>query len=200
MNNYKDAGEMFADLAVENQQAEMELKIKEIVLTAPEKLALFQTTKDERRAFVESLINALNEGELKPLDIHLQIKSMEDIISQLTDRNEKTNKNFTTAIRYNQLLLEAAEQYHQKSFEYQNAKIELKEVGTKYDYSQCNDAEYSELVAQQKEITEKVKAKERFLQTVPVKGIVITNDETGETYTVYPPSKKSTTSVAISLK
>ena len=172
----------------------------ELQLSTPEKLALFQTTRDERKSFVSDLINALNDGELKPLDIHLQIKSMEDIISQLTDRNEKTNKNFTAAIRYHQLLLEAVEQYKERSFDYQNAKFEVKEVGTKYDYSQCNDAEYFELVAQQKELTEKVKAKEKFLQTVPVKGVIVTNEETGETYTVYPPSKKSTTSVSVSLK
>jgi hypothetical protein len=172
----------------------------ELQLSTPQKLALFQTTKDERKSFVQDLITALNEGELKPLDIHLQVKAMEDIICQLTDTNEKTNKNFTAAIRYKQLLLEAAEQYSQKSFEYQNAKFEIKEVGTKYDYSMCNDEEYFELVKQKEELDKKIKAKEKFLQTIPVSGVVITSPETGETYTVYPPSKKSTTAVSVSLK
>lgn len=169
-------------------------------LSTTEKLALFETTKADRHNFVEELINKLNEGEIDPLKIHLQVKAMEDIITRLTSTDEKKNKDFAAAIRYRQLLLDAAEKYGQKSFEFNNAKIEIKETGTKYDYSLCGDLEYSDLIKQQIELDEKVKAKEKFLQVCSAKGVLITNEETGETYTVYPPSKKSTTSVAVSFK
>lgn len=161
-------------------------------------LQLFETTKQERTEFVNDIIDALNNGAIDPLQVHLQIKSMENIIDQLTNTDEKKNKNFTAAIRYRQLLLEASEKYGGKSFEFHNAKFETKETGTKYDYSNCGDTEYLELIAEKAALDAEIKAKEKFLQTVPTSGMDIRIGD--ELVTVYPPSKKSTTSISVTLK
>ena len=87
-----------------------------------------------------------------------------------------------------------------KSFMYQNAKFERKEVGIKYDYSQCNDSKLVELEAELAQITELVKARQALLKSAPQGGLIVTDPESGETYTVYPPSKQSTTSIAVTLK
>ena len=151
-------------------------------------LSLFETTKTERQSFVENVIDKIVAEEVDMLKIHKQLKSLEDISSQLQD-----NKT------YKEYLLNAAEK-HGKKFQYQNAEFIIKEVGTKYNYDNCDDVELKELTQQAEIINEKLKARQDFLKKVPHAGMVITNKETGETYEVYPPFKTSTTAVAVSLK
>lgn len=152
-------------------------------------LSLFETNKEQRQSFVSSVVSSLENGENEPLKTHFQVKCMESIIKLL-------NKN--TA--YKKAVLAAAESYGQKSFEYHNSKIEIKETGVNYDYSQCNDPVILRLHEKQKEINMEVEARETMLKTVSPKGMVITDEETGETVTIYPPSKSSTTTVAVTLK
>ena len=168
-------------------------------LTTLNILSLFETNKDQRRFFAEDIVQNLRDEVADPLKVHIQIKAMEEIINSLTNTTEKTNKNFTLAIDYKNMLLAAAEK-NGKKFQMFNAEFSIKEVGTKYDFSKCEDLELNDLIAKQVEIDLKIKAKQEFLKTIPVAGVVITNEETGETYKVYPPAKSSTTSVAVSLK
>lgn len=78
-------------------------------------------------------------------------------------------------------------------------KIELAEVGTKYDYSKCEDLTLTDLELKLSGIEKKVKQRQEFLKTVPVEGLVVTDEQTGETFKVYPPSKTSTSSYKITL-
>ena len=89
-----------------------------------------------------------------------------------------------------------AEQTRIKTAE-NDAKLAIKEVGTKYQYDQCNDSVWADLKAQAEEITKKLKEREKFLQTLPTDGSVI-NPETGEP--IYRAAKTSTTSVTVTLK
>lgn len=171
----------------------------ETQLTTSNILSLFETNKEQRTSFVNDVVDRLRNGEIDPLKVHLQIKAMEDIITGLTSTDEKKNKLFTAAIDYKAMLLQAAEKYGKK-FQLHNAEFSIKEVGTVYDWSQCNDFQLADLLSTQEQIKEKIKERQDFLKTVPVNGILITDSETGETFMVYPPSKSSTTSVAVSLK
>lgn len=158
-------------------------------LTTTSILSLFETTKVERQDFAIRVVEALDNGQVEPLKVHLQVKCMEDIIKLLN-----------TNTRYKSAVLEAAQVYGQKSFEYQNSKVEIKEMGTKYDFSKSSDPVLTSLYEQQAKIDEAVKARETMLKTIPEKGMIITDEESGETFTIYPPAKSSTTSVAITLK
>lgn len=163
-------------------------------------LSLFETTKEQRASFVTDLMDRLDSGNVSPLVIHLQLKAMQDIISCLTETDEKKNKSFLPlAKRYKALLLESAQKYGAKSFDFHNAKFEIKEVGTKYDYSQCNDNTLKDLETAYASLGESLKARQKFLQTVPVSGMTLVTED-GEAVTVYPPSKSSQTSVAVTLK
>jgi hypothetical protein len=97
-------------------------------LTTTSILSLFETTKEERQSFCLDIVSKLESGEANPLKVHLQIKAAEDLIKKL---NENTV--------YKSYLLDASQKYGAKSFEYGNAKFEIKEVGTKYDFTNCND-------------------------------------------------------------
>lgn len=157
-------------------------------LTTTGIVSLFETTKDQRQSFCIDLVKRLENGEVDPIKLHLQVKSMEDIVKQLNDN----------AI-YKSMLLDAAEK-HGKKFTFQNAEFNVREVGVKYDYSQCNDPVLAELEQQAATIGEALKARQKFLQTAPQSGLTIVIESTGEAATVYPPSKSSTTSVAVTLK
>lgn len=156
-------------------------------LTTISVLRLFETSKDERGEFVHQLIEKLDNGEADPLETHLQVKCMEDVVKQVTS-NEK----------YKEFILEAAKK-EGKSFMHHNAKFEIKEVGTKYDFESCNDQEYNELTKEFDDLKEKIKQRETFLKTIAPKGMDIITGE-GEVITIYPPVKTSTTSVAVTLK
>jgi hypothetical protein len=158
-------------------------------MSATSMLSLFETNKEQRQSFVVKVVESLEHGQVDPLKVHLQVKMMEDIIKGLNA--DKTYKSH---------VLDAAQKYGQKSFEYSNSKVEIKETGTKYDFSNCNDPVLARLHAKQAELDAEVKARETMLKSVSEKGLVITDEETGETVTIYPPSKSSSTSVAITLK
>lgn len=189
------------DMFMEQRQYEQQEVTNEPVLSPVKKLALFQTTKDERILFISNLMDEIEAGKIDPLKVHVQFKCIEDILYQLTTLDEKKNKDaFMIAKKYRAALQEAAETYGQKKFGYMNSQIEIKETGVKYDYSKCEDLELVELLKQQEILDKKVKARQDLLKTVPEKGMIFTNEESGETYTIYPPAKSSTTSIAVSLK
>jgi len=73
-------------------------------------------------------------------------------------------------------------------------KMELAEVGTKYDYQTCGDLELVNLNAQLLTIENAIKDRQTFLKTLPVSGIEIILDG-GEVAKIYPPIKTSTSSV-----
>ena len=156
-------------------------------LTTGSILSLFQTTKEQRQSFVANTINCINNGEISALNVHLQVRCMEDIIKSLKDNPE-----------YKATLLSEVEKQGKK-FNYQNAEFSVKEVGVKYDYSQCGDNSLLELYAKMDALVLEIKAKEKRLQSVNPKGEKIVTDE-GEVVELFPPSKSSTTSVVVTLK
>ena len=157
-------------------------------LTVQSILSLFQTDKAQRAAFVSDIIERLREGNAKPLEVHLQAKAMIEIAEALIDNKD-----------YRDILLEEATKYG-KAFDYQNAKFSIREVGTKYDYSKCEDLTLIDLQERAERATKALKERQDFLKVVPISGVLFTDEITGETYKIYPPSKTSTTSLVVSLK
>jgi hypothetical protein len=78
-------------------------------------------------------------------------------------------------------------------------KIELAEVGTKYDFSQCEDPTLLELERKINYLDSELANRKDFLKTVPLSGLLVTDETTGETYKVYPPSKTSTSSYKVTI-
>lgn len=154
-----------------------------------ETIKALSTIADAPITYVEigNLIHYMKQellsGEYNPLDVELKLKAMEETIKQL--RSDEEIRAF---------VLSEAEKYG-KSFEWRGAKMSIREVGVKYDYASSGDSEWALLDAQIKELTEKKKAREKFLQAIPDMGTV--SPETGET--IYRPAKTSTTSIAVTL-
>lgn len=139
------------------------------------------STKEEVQSFVQDAKDRILAGYENPLKIASQLKAFEEVVKEL--RDDKDIKEIT---------LKAAEK-EGKTFKQFGATFQVKEVGTKYDYSVCDDAEWNDLDEQIKKLTEKKKDREKFLQAV--KGEVF--DTNG--IQLHPPVKTSTTSVTVTL-
>lgn len=154
-----------------------------------EQIKALSTIADAPITYVEigNLIHFMKQellsGEYNPLDVKLKLKAIEETVKQLQDDDE---------IR--QFIMAEAEKYG-KSFEWRGAKMSIREVGVKYDYASSGDSEWALLDAEIKELTEKRKAREKFLQSIPEDGTV--SPATGEV--IYRPAKTSTTSIAVTL-
>lgn len=151
-------------------------------------LSLFQTSKSERSEFVAQILKDIENGVTDALKVHLQIKCMEDII-----------KGVTGSADYKEALLDQA-QKHGKRFSYQNAEWEIRETGVSYDYGTCGDVVYDTLARQIQELEAKLKERAEWLKAIPEGGMSVVDEETGETWRVIKPMKKSTTAVAVKLK
>ena len=146
------------------------------------------TTKEERSQLVREIFDEVLNGRINPLELHLRLKSAEEVIKQLTGLEP-----------YKAILLDEAQRYG-KSFDYQTAKIDIREVGVKYDYSGCGNSELAALYDQQKAIEARIKVIETYHKGLPSAGVQVLVHPHGELETHYPPAKSSTTSVAVTMK
>jgi len=157
-------------------------------LQTAENMAAFAVSKANREELAIQIVEAMDAGELNPLDIHYQVKAMEDFIKILSSNSRYKDYVLTEGMK------------HGKSFEFNGSKMEIKETGVKYDYSNCGDQEWSAIEVEINRRKELQKEREKFLKSVPIEGIEIVSNETGEVIKVYPPSKSSPTSIAVTLK
>jgi hypothetical protein len=157
-------------------------------LTTGHILGLLETTKAQRATFVADVVENLREGHANPLRVHLQVKCMEELVKAIKDNKE-----------YKDLLHEEAVKYG-KSFEFGNAKFEVRNGAGKLDYSVCNDPEYVEINNTVAFWEKELKEREDFLKNIPVVGIeTVTNQ--GELITIYPPTKSpAADAIAVTLK
>ncbi|MCZ2397104.1 MAG: hypothetical protein LC100_11245 [Chitinophagales bacterium] len=144
-------------------------------------------TKSEIKSIANDLVINLMEGG-DPLRMAEAVSAMELLLKELKD-----NPEFKSYVR------EEAEKYPKGFVSKSGAKIELAEVGIRYDFTSCGDTEWEMLDAQMKSLKEKIAEREKFLKNLPGVGIEQLNKETGEMITIYPPSKTSTSSYKITL-
>jgi hypothetical protein len=161
--------------------------MKENYVSTLNVLSIFDNQKEIRQAFIEDVIERVSNGEISPLKLHYQLKVMEEILEGITADNE-----------YKKIVLSEAEKIGRKFISY-NAEFQIKEAGVKYDYTNCNHSELSEINEKIQALKNRKDEIEKFLKTVPAKGMDLLNMETGEAYTVYPPVKTSTTVISTKL-
>jgi hypothetical protein len=146
------------------------------------------------------ILQAVEAGESDPLKVLAGLKAMEILVNVLTDKSPKTNKHAAKAVAFNECVLNKAGYQSEKKFSLFGATFTKTEGGTKYDYSQCNDYTLRLLEKAAKDATDALKKRQEFLKMVPVEGVPVIDLETGETYTVYPPAKSSTSTLSVSFK
>lgn len=142
-------------------------------------------TKAEIDNFARIVIEQIDLGEFQDV---LKFSARFKALAKLEE------KLFSNAL-FKDAVLEAAEKYG-KSFEKGNAKFDIRETGTSYDYACCGDVEWERLDSEIKTLTEKKKARETFLKSITGEMTVFGEDGAQ----IMPAIKRSITSVVITLK
>lgn len=133
-------------------------------------------TKEDIPAVVNGIVESVLEKG-NPLFVGESMKIMEEIIEGV-----KSNKKFKD------YALDEITKYGKGGYvSPSGAKIELFEAGGQYNFKNCNDPVVIDL-------EEKLKARKEFLKKLPPEGLVVTDQRTGETTTIYPAQKPLTTS------
>lgn len=146
--------------------------------TAMGALRLLASTQSQIDNFSDQLIQDVKSGEVNPLELILQLKAMEKV----TERVKK---------EIHENVMTAADKYPGTVFEFMGNKVEKAELGTKYLYETCNDLTYNRLSKELKERTE-------FLKAVKAPTTIV-DESTGETWTILPPKKQSSTGLKITI-
>lgn len=163
------------------------MEIQPIYPSSPrELLTLMASTSTQIDVFSDGVIESVQNGEINPLSVLIQLKAM-----------EKATERILKEIKAN-LLAEAAK-YTGNEFEYMGNKITKAEHGTKYDYSNCGDPDLK-IFEDQKAILEKgIKERQEFLKALKAP-LNFIHDLTGEVCILTPPNKKSTSGLNVSIK
>lgn len=132
----------------------------------------------------QSVDNLLEQGN--PLEMAETIAALEEFLT-LVKKDD----------RFKSYVLEETAKYGKGLTTSSGAKIELAEVGTKYDYTVCEDECYSDLMKKKAELDREIKHREQFLKAVPDGGCEIVYED--QVIKVYPPAKSSTSSYKITL-
>lgn len=154
--------------------------------TALSTLSILPSNRDQLKTFSRMLKDEILASDKDPLKILVQLKFIEKLIEDiLKDEN----------IEYH-FLKEFFLYEKEKVIEVGGAKLMQSEVGVKYDYEASGDPKWFDLDKQAKEIAEKKKEREKFLQSIPYDNGVV-DPETGVFIT--RPPKTSKTKVKVTL-
>lgn len=146
----------------------------------------FPSTKDQISMFVHKTVQEVKAGNVNALQLKAQLKCFEKV-AEAIDKETKFEQ------------LTERMKYKEKTIELYGAKIEVAEVGTKYDYSVCNDPCWNELNENIEKLAEAKKQRETFLKSIS-QPIGITDEFTqGETVVINPPVKSSTTGLKFTI-
>ena len=154
--------------------------------TELEQVQQIPSTKKEIALYASQIANALESGNVNPLDILLRFKSFEKVFEAIKPRLQE-------------LAATEASKYREKTILLLGAEFSIKESGVTYSFDNCGDTEYERRVQALESAKEAVKEREAFLKTI--NGHLTAVDEvTGEIVTLYPPVRKSSTGVQVSIK
>lgn len=149
-------------------------------------LRIMPNTKQQIEFFSNAIINNVQNGEVNAIEVLVMLRALEAVSETVRD-----------AIKTN--IETAADKYSEKSFEVFGAMIERAEVGVKYNYETCGDPTWERYSVDERTASASRKQREEFLRSLrePMR---IVDEETGETWVIKPPLKRSTSGLKVYLK
>ena len=154
--------------------------------TALSTLSVLPSNRDQLRTFSRQLKDEILAGTTDPLKALIQLKFAEKLIEDVLKDEELDH-----------LFVKELQLYgKEKTVEIAGAKLMQTEVGTRYDYEASGDPKWFDLKKESTEVSERLKEREKFLQTIPYDAGVVDPD-TGVFIT--RPPKTSKTKVKVSL-
>jgi hypothetical protein len=144
------------------------------------------STADQVNKFANRVVQSVKYDGENPLWLLVQIRGMEKAFKIIT---EKIQEN----------LLNEAEKYPERKFEFMGNEIEKAELATVYDYSKCGHPDWEQFSVAEKTAAEGRKATEAFLRAL-TGPIDLLDRSTGEVTLIMPPTKKSTSGLKVFIK
>lgn len=142
--------------------------------------------KADIEKFVKFRLEQIEDGTISPLQLKIQLKALSEAISQI---DECIKEGY----------LKEAQKYSKGERNMFGNEFDIVEAGVSYDYSNCGDSEWNDMDAGIKYANTQKKEREKFLQSL--KGALeVVDTNSGETSTLFPPVRKSTTTLKITLK
>jgi len=135
---------------------------------------------------IQHLTKGVEDGLINPLELLTKIRATEKVL------------NGVLANIKDQIVTEALK-YGKEPIIVNGVEMKVQEAGVKYDYSKCNHPEYNILVNQKNHISDKMRDIEAILKANKTSWEHV-DTMTGETFTIYPPTKTSTTTVITKIK
>ena len=151
---------------------------KSILFSGPE-------TKSQAQIFAQQIIDQVESGSIDSLEVHIRCKALITALTQVIESIET-------------LTLAEAEK-HGKSFDFKSARIEVKELGSKWHFDKSNDSKYFSIKSNIEKLDIERKDRETFLKSLKQKTSIL-DEETGELIEVFPAYKTSKTGITVTLK
>jgi hypothetical protein len=129
--------------------------------------------------------DSINDGYLDALEVLISAKKMQELGKQLED--------ISRPIAEDKTRLQKGEVYKTQSVE-----IIEKTIGSKTDYSNCNDEVWEKLQQDLSDLKEAIKQRETFLNALTTQTTIVTND--GEIVTLNPPIKSGRIGLSLTIK
>ena len=144
------------------------------VLSKSQVIDLFVETKDQ-----------IMSGKQSPLKTAVHLKALEELIKKLRTDEQIQDYTLSEALKENA-----------KTFQMYGAEIQIKEMGTKFDFTDCNDSLLDGLYYKMDKLKTEIKDRENMLKAISEKNPVISPE--GEI--LNRPTKRSKTGISITLK
>jgi hypothetical protein len=141
-------------------------------------------TGDQILEFQNEILDSVTNGFEDPLFLLVKLKAFTKALDGAIDSIQEY------------ALSEA--QKHGKSFAIYGAKVEVKEMGSKWFFDKTGDPIIARIAEQKDQIGKAEKDRQAFLKTLKEKTSFL-DEESGEVFTVYPARKESKTGIAISI-
>ena len=143
-------------------------------------------TRTGQKELGDIMKKRLADGETNPIEAVVKAKSLYEVLSLfLKDDDVK------------RLVVNECSKYGKgETPSFSGAKVQVKETGVKWDYTDCGDLVYNSLVQQMEELKQRMKQRESYLKTITKRKTEI-DEATGEIYTILPPVRTATTSYSI---
>ena len=154
--------------------------------TALATISTLPSNKAELKQFTRMLKDEILANDKDPLKILVQLKFAEKVIEDVL-KDDEIDLHF----------LKEFELYEkERTIEVNGAKLSQSEVGVKYDYNASGDPKWMDLDKEIKDLTEKKKEREKFLQNIPYDAGIVDSD-TGVFITRPPKTSKTKVKVIL---
>lgn len=154
--------------------------------TALGALRMMPSTASEIGRFSKQLIEGVQEGNINPLELLVMLRALEGVSKTVRDSIDGN-------------IQSAADKYSEKEFEIFGAKIQKGDVGVEYDYKSTGDRDWEQFSVAEQTAAARRKERETFLRSLKEPMDVLDKDS-GETWTIRPPLRRSKPGVKVFLK